>query len=103
MSPNVSSFVGDLVEMAKAFEELPEVKEHLNIAVRLNEQQAITIGDREDSILKLKAEIETLHAKVRTTEVERDDAEMRFLELDEKAHKALAALGNIMANVNDAT
>lgn len=102
MAPNVSSFVGDLVEMAKAFEELPSVKEALEQAKHESAASAQAVQAREEAIARYKAEIEELHAKVRATEAQRDDAELRFLELDEKTSKALGSLGNIMANLNDA-
>lgn len=103
MSPSVGNFVHDLVEMAKAMEELPQVRNDLDQANKLNTEQGAVIASREESILKLKAEIETLNSRIRDAEVARDDAELRFLELDEKAGKALASMGNILANLNDAT
>ncbi len=89
MSPNVSSFVGDLVEMAKAFEELPQVQHALAERERENIEQFAKIQAREDSILRLKAEIEALQAKVRDTEAQRDDAELRFLEGEDRTRSAL--------------
>lgn len=95
MSPNVGNFVQDLVHMAQATERLPQVEEQLDVAIALNAKQAETIQARELSILDLKAEIETLNTKVRDAEVARDDAELRFLELDEKASKAIRFLAQI--------
>jgi CTP:molybdopterin cytidylyltransferase MocA len=87
MSPNVGNFVHDLVEMAKAMETLPQV-EHDRDSFKAQLDQALaTVQDREVSILSLKAEIETLNAKVRQTEAERDDAEIRFLECDDRMVK----------------
>jgi hypothetical protein len=89
MSPNVGNFVHDLVEMAKAMEELPHVQAALTESEREANRLAQSVQAREESILRLKAEIDALHAKVRSTEAERDDAELRFLESDERTHKAL--------------
>lgn len=96
MSPNVGNFVHDLVEMAKAMETLPQVeRERDQLNGDLN-QARVTVQLREEAILRYKAEIETLNAKVRATEAERDDAELRFLELDEKTHKVLGRLDAIV-------
>lgn len=100
MSPNVSSFVGDLVEMAKAFEELPNVQAALAESEFHRESLSVAVQKREESILSLKAEIEKLNEKVRTTEVERDDAEMRFLELEEKAGKVDAIMHSILSDAD---
>src|SRR5882724_10878562 len=99
---NINSFVGNLVEMAKAYEELPSVKHDLAVANETIQRNADTVTDRELSILSLKAEIEILNSRIRSVEAERDDAELRFLESDDKAGKALAALGHITASLNDA-
>lgn len=98
MSPTVNNFVHDLVAMAKAMEDLPHVQAELDSTKADLEQSRVVVQNRELSILNLKAEIETLQAKVRTTEAERDDAEIRFLELDEKTNKVLANVAAIQAN-----
>lgn len=95
MSPNVGNFVHDLVEMAKAMETLPQVEAALRESEQHNRQLTETVQSREEAILRYKAEIEALHTKVRETEASRDDAEMRFLELDEKSTKVVSFLGQI--------
>lgn len=90
MSPNINSFVGDLVEMARAMEELPEVKTKLHKSENTVIEMAETIGNREAHIIVLKQEIEGLQASIRSLEVARDDAELRFLELEDKSHNAIA-------------
>ncbi len=103
MSPHaVNNFVTDLVEMAKAMEELPRVREELDRANTTIENYAKQIHSVQMDLEQSKSYAADLEQKVRNAEASRDDAEMRFLELDEKASKALGALGNIMANVNDA-
>lgn len=84
MSPAVDNFVHSLVEMSKAFEELPSVREQLAKAEESNLRLSQTIGDREMSILALKDDIEMLHAKLRKAEEDRDEAERMFLECDDK-------------------
>lgn len=102
MSPNVGNFVHDLVEMAKAMEELPAVREELGKALTANDRLAGTVMDRESTIQRLKAEIETHLATIRRVEVERDNAEIMFLELDERTHKVLANVKNAMDQLDQA-
>lgn len=90
MSPQVDNFVHSLVEMAKAQEMLPSVQHELAVA-----QSAI--NDLYDRINSLGADLvqsrnyaATLEQRCRDLEVARDDAELRFLELDEKAAKVIA-------------
>jgi len=83
MSPSVGNFVHDLVEMAKAMEELPIVRAELEHTQASNLRLSEIVGEREESILKYKAEIERLQEAVRNAEVSRDDAELRFLEADD--------------------
>ncbi len=97
MSPHVGNFVQDLVEMAKATEQLPVIQAELDAAKRDNDSLHATVQSREEAIVRYKAEIEELQSKVRNAEVARDDAELRFLELDEKASKVLAHVASIQA------
>lgn len=96
MSPHVNNFVTDLVAMAKAMEELPEVKRELEHAISDNEHCIKTIQARELHIIELKTEVEKHLSTIRSLEVARDDAELRFLELDEKARKVVNTLNEIM-------
>jgi hypothetical protein len=102
MSPNVSSFVGDLVEMAKAFEELPQVQEELSKVNTMNASQAEAIQRLEMRIMELKAESEAKSSTIHSLEVARDDAELRFLEADEKAHKARYLLDGVLDTLKGA-
>lgn len=103
MSPHaVSNFVGDLVEMAKAFEELPKVREELvHVKGECTAFQDM-IQSREVHILSLKAELEAAQATIRSLEVARDDAELRFLEADDRANHSIVALRTIAANLGSA-
>lgn len=103
MSPNVGNFVHDLVEMAKAMEELPKVQDALNDANGRADALAETVAQRELSILSLKAEIENLNHRLNTAEVARDDAEYRFLELDEKAAGAVNLVRAMQATLGQVT
>lgn len=87
MSPQVDNFVHSLVEMAKAQEILPSVEaERDELKGKLN-AALDTVQDRELHIIALKSDIESLNNKVRSLEVERDDASFRVLEVEERTEK----------------
>lgn len=95
MSPNVSSFVGDLVEMAKAFERLPTLERELEKAHDDIESYAKSLQAREIHIIDLKKQIDDLNTKLNSSEVARDDAEYRFLEADDRAASVLNSLRSL--------
>lgn len=101
MSPNVGNFVHDLVEMAKAMETLPQVQAELEAQNKINMELYKTVQSREEAILRYKAEIEELQSKVRATEAERDNAELRFLELDGKASRVLHWLEDVESSAKN--
>ncbi len=100
MSPSVGNFVHDLVEMAKAMEELPQVKAQVDHLLKANETQLETIQRLELRLIDRSNEIETLNSKVREAEQGRDAAETMFLETDDKL-SAFRSLVNSFAS--DAT
>lgn len=100
MSPTVNNFVHDLVAMAKAMEDLPRVQEELEQARRTIEQQAFVIQNRELSILSRDAEIDNLNHKVRTAEEARDQAELMFLECDDKRVALSRVVESFTGNVS---
>lgn len=89
MSPNaVNNFVSDLVEMAKAMDELPKVQAQLATADLTIASYETTIAQRDRQV---QAQVETIAAlqdQLHQVEVARDDAELRFLELDEYVGQA---------------
>jgi hypothetical protein len=99
MSPHaVNNFVSDLVLMAQAMERLPQVEAELHRA-----QSEVTEWKSRYDLLALDLEQSriyagTLEQKVHQLEVDRDDAELRFLEADERTSRALdfikATFGN---------
>lgn len=99
MSPNVAnSLVHDLVEMAKAMEQLPQVQAEA-AQLRAERDECLEgIAGREATILRLKAEIESLHADKRALEVARDEAQFHALEANDRTQRALefikATFGN---------
>lgn len=80
MNASMTNFFHEFAAAAQALEELPQVKQELHNAQTHCGTLAETIAAREESILKLKAEIEELHNRCRSLEVERDDAQFQALE-----------------------
>ena len=85
MNASVGNFVHDLVEMAKSHERLPELERENAELREACDRHGQTISDRELAIHRYKEDIETLHSRIRDLEVSRDDAELRFLEVEERA------------------
>src|SRR5258705_868792 len=102
MSPHVANFVHDLVAMAKAMEENPILQDQIEVLkTQLSAAQDHNAG-LEVNIISYKQQIDDLQAKVRQAEVARDDAEFRFLELDEKSHTVLGDIESILTLANAA-
>lgn len=99
---STDTFIHSLVEMSRAYEELPQVKAELASRIAQLDAALNSVADREQSIISLKAEIDALHAKNRELEVQRDDAELRFLELDDKANKVHRLLADAEASLRSA-
>ncbi len=90
MSPHaVNNFVQDLVEMAKAMEDLPKVQEELTATQACLNERSMQLEKRELHILELKAEIEAKNQALRELEVAKDQAETMFLEADDRTARAL--------------
>jgi len=99
MSPaSVSNFVGDLVAMATAFERLPQVEADLAEARNTINAHLNTIQRLEHKLLDRANEITDAQSRIRSLEVERDDAQFHALEADDRTQRALefikATFGN---------
>ena len=94
----IDNFVGSLVEMAKAYEELPMVQRQLNDLRSELDKAQDTIASREIKIMQLSQEADLLNSRIRSLEVERDDAQFHALEADDRTQRALdfikATFGN---------
>ena len=91
MSPHaVNNFVSDLVLMAQAMERLPHIEQELNDAKHELDKAHEAVQRLELKLLDRATTIDELNATVRKAEVDRDDAEYRFLEGEERTAKALA-------------
>lgn len=99
MSPHVNNFVTDLVEMAKAMDELPKAQALVKSLQDENFGLLNKVQERELHIIELKAEVETHLASIRSLEVARDDAELRFLELEEHATSSVGLARAAKANL----
>lgn len=102
----VSSFVGDLVEMAKAFEERPELQRQIEHKDKEIERLANANHALEDSNNILRNHIDELNSKILEVTKERDDAGFRVLEAEDKASRVLdlartlsAGLGQVIAEL----
>lgn len=89
-SERVNSFVGDLVEMAKAMERLPQVEQTLRHTEQANTELLDKIQRLELQLRDSHNETQNCLATIRKVEAERDDAEFRFLESEERTAAALA-------------
>ena len=88
----VTGFVSDLMAMAKAMEELPAVREELARANDTLAERGQTIHHREAEIHSLREQITAMSTRIASAEVARDDAELRFLDLEERASAVAVAL-----------
>jgi hypothetical protein len=95
---HISSFVGDLVQMAKAMEELPLVQERVHELEHLYDKEIDKVTALETKAHQRNQEMEALHSTIRTLEASRDDAEFRFLEAEERTASALAFVRTVFGN-----
>ena len=99
MSPHAAnSLVHDLVQMAQAMEQLPQVRDELAATQSDLASASATIQRLETKLMDRANEVTTLLGKIRELEVARDDAEYRFLEAEDRTSRALdfikATFGN---------
>lgn len=105
MSPHaVNTFVSDLVIMAQATEKLPLVEaecERLKTEVEAYAQQVQRL---ELKLIARNDDIEGLNARIRSLEVERDDASFRELEAIDKVDAVkdmVTAIGSLAGELKD--
>jgi hypothetical protein len=105
MTHDMPNFVSSLVEMAKAMEELPKVRDELFEAHSTINAQLGTIQRLELKLIDRSSEIERLQASLRSEEAKRSDAETMFLECDDAKStlvRTLESLGKDIASVLEA-
>jgi|SRR5882724_10162973 len=77
---NISGFLNSIAEAKRAFDAEPEYQSRIAELERDKQRLGETVASRELRIHALKQDQETLTAKLRSAEVERDDAGFRALE-----------------------
>lgn len=91
---DVHSVLTSIKEAADAYERLPQLETQISdLNLDLAKAQGHAMG-LESNIIGYKSQIEELNAKVRSLEVERDDASFRALEADDNAHNILTLVQN---------
>lgn len=100
MSPNINSFVGDLVAMAQAMEELPKAQAMIeDLRKQLDEAQRHNQG-LEQNILGYKADIEGLNQRLADTSKAKDDIELKLMEMEDRNNAVSRFLGSFMGEAN---
>jgi hypothetical protein len=101
MSPsNINSFVGDLVAMAQATEELPKAQQTIaDLQRQLDEAQRHNQG-LEQNILGYKEQITHWQDQAKVLSDQRDNAELRAMELEDKNNAVSRFLGTLMGDAN---
>lgn len=98
---NTNNFVHELVVMAKAMEELPQVKAELDTARADNQLYLITIQRLELKLVDRANEIDALRQELRQVEAARDEAVLAFLEADDRTGKAMAFVRSLATNAQN--
>ncbi len=80
MNHTMSNFFHEFAAAAQAMEELPKVRDDLAQANNLIAQLRDTIQRLELQAIDRRTEMETLHSRIRSLEVERDEAQFQALE-----------------------
>jgi len=87
---NISGFLNSIAEAKRAFDAEPEYQRQIAELERDKQRLGETVASRELRIHQLKQDQETLTAKLRSAEVERDDAGFRALEEADRVSNLLA-------------
>ncbi len=95
---NISGFLNSIAEAKRAFDAEPEYQRQIAELERDKQRLGETVASRELRIHQLKQDQETLTQRLRSAEVERDDAGFRALE---EADKVSALLTLVRGFVGD--
>lgn len=88
----LSGILQALQEAEQAKVKMPQLEAEIWQLRRDLDHANTVIASREESIIRHKQEIDSLHEANRKLEVERDDAELRFLEVDERVDHTVGVL-----------
>ena len=97
----INDILATLTEAKDALEKLPELREEIRREREDNIRAESELHTALDANLKLQATIDELNAKVRSLEVERDDASFRELETADRLNAAKARLQAIIGSATD--
>jgi hypothetical protein len=89
---NISGFLNSIAEAKRAFDAEPEYQSRIAELERDKQRMGETIASRELRIHTLKQDQETLTQRLRSAEVERDDAGFRALEEADKVQNLLTLM-----------
>src|SRR6266850_4948206 len=95
---NISGFLNSIAEAKRAFDAEPEYQSRIAELERDKQRLGETVASRELRIHQLKQDQETLTQRLRSAEVERDDAGFRALE---EADRVSALLTLVRGFVGD--
>lgn len=99
MSPHAAnSLVHDLVQMAQAMEQLPQVQLDLSNAHADIDRKADHIQRLELKLIDRANEIDNLNQRIRELEVAKDEAETMFLEAEDRTTRATDFVKNIFGS-----
>ena len=100
MTHSVNDLASSFVEMAKAYERLPEVERELTTAKSAIDDHLDTIQRLELKLIDKENVISDLQTRIQTLEVARDDAELRFLECDDAKSTLVRTLEVIRSDID---
>jgi hypothetical protein len=102
MTEHAMDFANAFVNMAMATKRVPELEAQVSELTKAHEIDADTIQRLELKAIERKNEINTLHYRIRELEVERDNAELRFLECDDAKSTLQRTLQTIIGEARGA-
>lgn len=97
-SEHVSSFVTDLVEMAKAMERVPQLEQQLKDSQREWSNAYERTVELESLLEASRRYAASLEQRCHDLEVSRDDAELRFLECDDAKSTLVRTLESLIGD-----
>lgn len=99
---NMNDFIGQIANAYRALQAEPKLRDEIDTLNSMVESYAKQVQEREISLLERAKEIDELHSRIRSLEVERDDYGFRALAADDKANALAAVLRSTQATVEAA-
>src|SRR5258708_26629461 len=95
---NISGFLNSIAEAKRAFDAEPEYQQRIAELERDKQRLGETVASRELRIHTLKQDQETLTQRLRSAEVERDDAGFRALEESDRVSNLLTLMRQFVSD-----